>query len=750
VEEERSKEFSFDEAKIEKGTDQIKAEKANTRTEMTALEFLLRAQKGEVNLMSAKEFTVHTMEMSGVERISEDNRWRDAQKRFGLFSNTLFGMDASIGEIHDFFEAGIINPEVTGRKMLFIIGPPGGGKTTLINSLASGMERNSSSLIRYKIKDCPTHESPLHLVPRFLRRGPSFDSVKAKKIGFDKPIEDILNIRDIVGDLCKPCRLKTLKEEHEGQWWKVLVEPHILSRQGGVGFGHFKPTKERSTDISVLCGRENLSVTNHPDMGYGHYKAWDLQTGEIPKSGGGLLHIIECLVGGIDTSVLRALLDLASDGYIRIEGAPFPLTWVDTVVVGDANLEGYKWFNGLKAEEALHDRIYPVFVPYTLRWGDELQIYQKFLLERDKRFSILCEGHIAPGALELAAKFAVIARYIPKSSIVGENLIGKMELYNGDRYSLSVAGDEEEDDELRLDDGSAGKIIDVEELLEEGWSDPDIARREGMFGPSPRMVLTALNQAAVRKMKNAEDEDGDGRGIHERVRDKHYKFCLTPRDVIQAIRDILLHQMGLSEEAIKRLLTFVEPAEKNSVVRVYKRFCLERVKRAFALTFGDEAKAYFNKYTKHCTRWTELHSPVLPEAMRSRGRRGDVLTGERDDVDEEFLRFIESNWRPPVGEASIHTHRSQMSFASARIHDFNYGTYKPLTDTCLRALLSGNEELLLTVISGESLEHKKDQNVAERSGKLKSLLLSNDEEVGGHCAICAHEITLDTRRFLKE
>src|SRR5690606_22189380 len=89
---------------------------------------------------------------------------------FKLFSHDLFGMDEPLQRIMDYFKAASAGSEV-GRRLLLLLGPPSGGKSTLVILLKHGLAEYSHTDegALYGIKGCPLHESPLHLIPHSLR-----------------------------------------------------------------------------------------------------------------------------------------------------------------------------------------------------------------------------------------------------------------------------------------------------------------------------------------------------------------------------------------------------------------------------------------------------------------------------------------------------------------------------------------------------------------------------------------------------
>jgi serine protein kinase len=677
-----SHELNFD--SIIEGTKKISEKKKAKHKIITFREFLGIYGKGEAHDSSARELVHRTMLQSGI-------------------FDELYEWEETIEQVSRFVEAGINDPVITGRKGLGLISPPGSGKTTYIKLLSWGLQRLSERLNLFEIQGCPVHHSPLFLVPQYLR-AETWDGEKAKEVGFTKPIERTLGIRNIVGDLCVECSHR-LRDEFNGEWWNFPIESFEHSIRRRRGFGDFKPSNEKNADISSLVGRENLGITQNPKYGYSHPKAWDLRSGIVEQSSRGFLHVIEGLMKDNDTSMLRTLLSLMSDKYIIIEGSPFPLTYVDVFVMLDANLNGFKWFNGLDGEEALHDRMKFIFGYYCLDWRNEVKIYRK-LIESDDNLYSLRKCHKDPKAFEIAAKFAVMARLAPSSLI--KSFVNQMEILS--------------DESTTTEDG---KEIEKEALIRESRSSSDPSKHSGMFGPSPRLIVSALSEAVA-----TEEEGG----------------CLTLKKTIAALRAVFenMTQAGISPEERTRMSDFLKSGGTNSIFPIYDKMDRTIVNKAFLRTYGDLSKAWFEEYLQECIIWCQLHTPI------SKGwgikPEKDAL-GKAREANEKHLRKIESHWNPPVPDSGRMVHRQQQLIASRLYPDFSYGQYLPLTNACDEALLSESKDILLAVIAEGGIQDEK-PDIKNRKTTLLENLMSSDTDIGGHCHLCAKDKVQHVRELL--
>lgn len=363
--------------------------------------------------------------------------------RYKFFEKDIYGLEKSLDQVVEYFRSSAQRLEVRKRIML-LMGPVGGGKSTIVALLKRGLERYSRTDegAVYALKGCPMHEDPLHLIPDEMR--------------FE--IEQEYGIF-IEGDLCPACQWR-LDHEFDGRPEKMQVERIVFSEKMRNGIGTFTPSDPKSQDISELVGGIDLSTIG--DVGSESDPRAYRFDGELNISNRGMMEFIEMLK--VDERFLYVLLTLSQEQNIKT--GRFSMIYADEVVVSHTNEHEYQSFVGNRKSEALQDRIILVKVPYNLRVDDEVRIYEKLLNQ-----SAVRDVHIAPGTLETAAMFAVLSR-LEESKKSGMSLLKKMKLYNGDSV-----------------DGFSTK--DVRELQAE-------AEREGMDGISPRYVINRLSTALVR------------------------------------------------------------------------------------------------------------------------------------------------------------------------------------------------------------------------------------------------------------
>lgn len=361
-----------------------------------------------------------------------------------VFSHELFGIDSALNRVVEYFKAASAGSEV-GRRLLLLLGPPSGGKSTLVILLKRGLEEYSHTDegAIYALKDSPVHESPLHLVPHTLRG----------------QVRETYGI-EIKGELSPYSRVR-LEEEFDGDFMKYTVHRVFISEAGRVGVGTYAPHDPTTADIADLVGSVDLSkVAEFGDEGDPRAWSW---SGAVYAASRGILEMIEILK--VKREFLYLLLTLTQEKNVKV--ARFPLIYMDETILAHTNLAEFRKFLQEQENEALLDRMVIVQVPYTLSYKEESRIYQKLISTAPAFRNI----HVDPHVLNVSAVFAVLTR-----------------LQDIDRDDLDIAK------KVRL---YAGEDV-------EGFSEPEVERirmetpDEGLAGVSPRFVINAISGAIIR------------------------------------------------------------------------------------------------------------------------------------------------------------------------------------------------------------------------------------------------------------
>ena len=361
-----------------------------------------------------------------------------------LFRRELFGVDDPLSRVVEYFKAAAAGSDV-GRRLLLLLGPPSGGKSTIAILLKRGLEEYSRTDegALYAIKGSPMHESPLNLVPASLR------AEFRESYGVD-----------IAGEV-SPWARERLVREYEGDYLRVPVERIFLAEATRVGVGTYAPHDPTTADIADLVGSVDLSkVAEVGDEGDPRAWSW---SGAVYAASRGLLEMIEILK--VKREFLYLLLTLTQEKNVKV--SRFPLIHLDETILAHTNLAEFHRFLQEKENEALLDRMVIIKVPYALSFHDEARIYQK-LVSGAPAFR---EVHLDPHVLKLAAVFAILTR-LQKPEREGLDLSKKLRIYAGEAMEGFA---ENEATRLRTE-----------------------APDEGLGGVSPRFVINAISNAITR------------------------------------------------------------------------------------------------------------------------------------------------------------------------------------------------------------------------------------------------------------
>lgn len=370
---------------------------------------------------------------------------RDGKKMYQFFGNEIFGLETALERlVEEYFHPAARRLDVR-KRILLLMGPVSGGKSTIVTLLKRGLEQYSRTDegAVYAIKGCPMHEDPLHLIPQHLRE----DFYKE----FGIRIEGSLS----------PLNTMRLEQEYGSRIEDVIIERIFFSEDRRVGIGTFTPSDPKSQDIADLTGSIDFSTI--AEFGSESDPRAYRFDGELNKANRGMMEFQEMLK--LDEKFLWHLLSLTQEGNFK--AGRFALISADELIVAHTNETEYRTFISNKKNEALHSRIIVMPIPYNLKVSDEERIYAKMIRESD-----MAHVHIAPHALRAAAIFSVLTRLeTPKKQ--GIDLIKKMRLYDGE----SVEG---------------FNSVDVEDLKNE-------YPNEGMNGIDPRYIINRISSAIIRK-----------------------------------------------------------------------------------------------------------------------------------------------------------------------------------------------------------------------------------------------------------
>lgn len=403
-----------------------------------------------LNILRERKEVAQTAHSRVYEMIKSHGETKEnGYSKFRFFENEIYGLEDTIERlVNEYFHPAAKRLDVR-KRILLLMGPVSGGKSTIVTLLKHGLEQYSKTDegAVYAIKGCPMHEDPLHLIPDYLR---------------DDFFEEF-GIR-IEGSL-SPLNTMRLEKEYDGRIEDVLIERIFFSEDKRVGIGTFTPSDPKSQDIADLTGSIDFSTIAE----YGSEsdpRAYRFD-GELNKANRGLMEFQEMLK--LDEKFLWHLLSLTQEGNFK--AGRFALISADELIVAHTNETEYRAFISNKKNEALHSRIIVMPIPYNLKVSQEEKIYEKMISESD-----MAHVHIAPHALRVAAIFSVLTR-LKISKKQGIDIVKKMRLYDGE----NVEG---------------FNSADLEELKKE-------FPNEGMDGIDPRYVINRISSAIIRKEVDA-------------------------------------------------------------------------------------------------------------------------------------------------------------------------------------------------------------------------------------------------------
>jgi serine protein kinase len=317
-------------------------------------------------------------------------------KRYPAFAD-FYGMEDSIEQIVAFFRHAAQGLE-EDKQVLYLLGPVGGGKSSLAESLKALMQQQPI----YCIKDSPINESPLGLFG-------SEDAVILE--------EDFGIPKRYLNTIMSPWAAKRLREfgGDISQFRVVKRHPSMLNQ---IAISKTEPGDENNQDISSLVGKVDIrKLEDFPQHDTDAYS----YSGGLCMSNQGLMEFVEMFKAPI--KVLHPLLTATQEGNYNgtesIGAIPF-----NGVILAHSNESEWQTFKNDRNNEAFIDRVSIIKVPYCLRLSEEIKIYEKLMQN-----SSLSKAPCAPDTLKMLAEFSVLSRLKePENS----SIFSKMRIYDGE------------------------------------------------------------------------------------------------------------------------------------------------------------------------------------------------------------------------------------------------------------------------------------------------------------------------------
>lgn len=314
----------------------------------------------------------------------------------------FYGMEDTIERIVGYFKHAAQGLEER-KQVLYLLGPVGGGKSSLAERLKELMETFPIYALATDDEISPVFENPLGLF-----NNSKYHDVLKTEYGIDKRY---------LTTIPSPWAVKRLKE-FDGDISKFSVVRLQPSKLEQIAVVKTEPGDENNQDISCLVGKTDIRQLekfsqNDPDS----YNF----SGALCRGNQGIVEFVEMFKAPI--KVLHPLLTATQEqnyiGTEAISAIPF-----NGIVLAHSNESEWQSFKSNKNNEAFLDRICVIKVPYCLRVTEEQKIYEKMLDHSDLR-SAPC----APETLKLLSRFCVLTRLKEHDN---SNIYSKLKVYDGE------------------------------------------------------------------------------------------------------------------------------------------------------------------------------------------------------------------------------------------------------------------------------------------------------------------------------
>src|SRR5690554_626237 len=359
-------------------TEYSEAYRTRKESEMSLMEYLELCSTDPMAHASAAERMVEAIGEATVLDTSKDQRlgrifMNRTIKVYPAFHD-FYGMEDTIERLVGYFRYAAQGLEER-KQILYLLGPVGGGKSSLAERLKTLMEMHPIYVLKAGDELSPIYESPLGLFDPE-RMGPKLE----ERFGIPQ--------RKLSG-LISPWAVKRL-DEFDGDLSKFTVAKIYPSKLRQIGVAKTEPGDENNQDVSNLVGKVDIRKLeyysqNDPDA-YSY-------AGGLNCTTQGLLEFVEMFKAPI--KVLHPLLTATQESnYVGTESfGGFPY---QGIILAHSNEAEWQQFKSNKNNEAFLDRICVIKVPYCLRATEEARIYEKLL-----RTSELDKAPCAPETLPI-------------------------------------------------------------------------------------------------------------------------------------------------------------------------------------------------------------------------------------------------------------------------------------------------------------------------------------------------------------
>lgn len=379
---------------------------------MTIDDYLNGCKKDKMLYASAAERLVKAIGEPELVDTSKDQRlsriFSNRTVRIYPAFKEFYGMEDVVERIVGYFRHSAQGLEER-KQILYLLGPVGGGKSSLAEKLKELMEVHPIYVLATKDGEIsPVFESAIGL----------FDPAKYAAL-LEKDYG--IGSRYLTG-IISPWAMKRLKEFKGdiGQFRVVRLQPSKLEQ---IAIMKTEPGDENNQDISTLVGK--VDIRKLEKFSQNDVDAYSF-SGGLNRSNQGLLEFVEMFKAPI--KVLNPMITATQEGNYTgtesIGSIPF-----NGIILAHSNEAEWQTFRNNKNNEAFLDRICVVTVPYCMRTNEEQKIYEKMIHN-----SGLIDVPCAPQTLEMLAQFSVLTRLKEHENSV---LFSKMRVYNGENIRES-------------------------------------------------------------------------------------------------------------------------------------------------------------------------------------------------------------------------------------------------------------------------------------------------------------------------
>ena len=538
----------------------------------------------------------------------------------------FYGLEETIERIVGFFRHAAQGLEEK-KQILYLLGPVGGGKSSLADRLKDLMEKCPVYVLATNDGISPIFESPLGL----------FDPVSMGRM-----LEDRYGIpeRLLMGNM-SPWAVKRL-DEFGGDISKFSVIKLHPSKLRQICVAKTEPGDENNQDISSLVGKVDIRKLEH--FGQNDADAYSY-SGGLNRTTQGVLEFVEMFKAPL--KMLHPLLTATQDrtyvGTENVGAMPY-----QGLIIAHSNESEWQSFRANKNNEAFLDRISVIKVPYCLRVSDEKKIYEKLLAGSE-----LKDAAIAPGTLEMLARFSVLSRLKPHEN---SSLYSKMRVYDGES--------------LKDTDPHAKTIQEYRDAA---------GVTEGMDGASTRFAYKILSETF-----NFDTNE----------------VAADPVHLLYVIEQAIRREQ-MPEDTESRWIEFL----KEELSPRYAEFIGNEIQKAYLESYHDFGQNLFDRYVAYADAWIEDHDFKDPDTGQLMSRQ--VLEQELSKIEKPAGIANPKDFRFEVVKFSLRA-RSKNGGKNP-----NWTSYEKIREVIERRMFSQVEDLLPVISFGKKQDNETERKHEE-------------------------------------